>query len=49
MMTFHDRSILSFQHHCRKMMGAAHSIHVLAPAKIKNNVFVNVHMCEINK
>ena len=29
--------LLKFQYHCRKVMGAAHSIHVLAWAKIKNN------------
>ena len=42
--------LLKFQHHCRKVMRAAHSIHVLAQAKIKKqflNVIVNIHTCEI--
>ena len=28
---------LKFQHHCGKVMGVAHSIQVLAQAKIKNS------------
>ena len=29
--------LFKFQHHFRKVMGAAHSIHVLARAQIKNS------------
>ena len=38
--------LLKFQHHCRIVMGAAHSIQFLAQAIIKKqllSVFVNVH------